>query len=535
MKNLLILIIIAVAGLIYAGEVNINATNTMRFGTGSEWVGDAKDIEVPKQYFEDWIDLEASKGNFTAGLRFEAADSSSHNESIKEVTKLYFNYSNNGINVTAGDFYGSFGRGLVFGLKESKADFFDSKITGGKFEYCGELFGLKALGGKSYFKYINDFDPAAQTVDEMDNSIVGGEISIPVSSYMNFDELSVNIGLSYLYLKSDYADELQYLYDEMFIEETNIGGFSTEIIWSDWEFFNEYAVKVTERTPDQTGWANYTSVSYAVKGFSAGVEYKDYYKYGANPNDPGSGFTPYQNAPELTIVHSSHLLNTHPHEVNPNDEIGLKLNAVWQMNEQLDISGIFAVSSKHNEDNIMPEFGEEYLPYKDAWIGSNFVQENYAITAGAGYFIDTPINKGLNQQIIPGEENNPDAYYDERLTVMGECSFNIDSESKIAVCGEYQKVTNEYLDEDYNDIYASAEYSYSPYGYISVSMIKTTEEVAEDAPDMWLGLETGINIMDNHKLELFYGRERAGVKCSGGTCRQVPEFDGFRMTLVSEF
>ncbi len=533
MKELLLIIVCASA--VLAQEVNVTATNTMRFGTGREWVGDKKDIEVPKQYFEDWIDIELSKGNFSAGLRFEAADSSSHNESIKDITRLYFSYMNKGVNITAGDFYGSFGRGLVLGLKESKADFFDSKVTGGKFEYCGDLFGVKALGGKSYFKYINDYEPALQTVDQMDNSVLGAEVSLPVSSYFGSNDIAVNIGMSYINVKGDAVPENQFLFSEMFIKKTDIGGLSTEITWSDWEFYNEYALKRTERTPAQTGWANYSSLTYAVKGFSASLEFKDYYKYGTNPNEPSSGFIPYQSAPELTIVHSSHLLNTHPHEVNPNDEIGYKLSAMYQISDGLDMSGNFAFSSKHNGGSVLPEPDEEYLPYKDIWIGSSFVSEGYGITGGAGYFSDAPLSKGVNKLIIPGEEDNPEAYYDERITLMGEYFLKLNDRSKVAFCGEFQKVSNEYMSEDYNDIYASAEYSYSPLGYISVSMIKTSQEVSGDAPDMWLGLETGINIMENHKLELFYGRERAGVKCSGGTCRQVPEFDGFKVTLVSEF
>jgi len=47
--------------------------------------------------------------------------------------------------------------------------------------------------------------------------------------------------------------------------------------------------------------------------------------------------------------------------------------------------------------------------------------------------------------------------------------------------------------------------------------------------------EAGLIINANHKLEIFYGRERAGIKCTGGACRQVPEFEGVRATLVSTF
>ena len=215
-------------------------------------------------------------------------------------------------------------------------------------------------------------------------------------------------------------------------------------------------------------------------------------------------------------------MNTHPNEVNPNDEIGYKLNSMYQVNEKLDINGSFAISSRHNGNSVIPEFDDEYLPYQDIWLGSNFVEESYGITAGAGYFVDFPPEK-------------PDTYSDERTTFMGEYFIRTDGKQKIVFCGEFQTVSNDYLSEDYNDIYASAEYSYSPLGYLSISMIKTSQDVSGDAPDMWLGLEAGFDIRDNHKLELFYGRERAGVKCSGGTCRQVPEFDGFRMTLISQF
>lgn len=518
-----------------AEELNITATNTMKFGIGKEWGGDEKNIEIPKQYFEDWIDIQASKGDFTAGLRFEAADSSSHNEALNEITKLYFNYSANRINITAGDFYGSFGRGVVFGLKESRADFFDSKVTGGKFEYCGDYFSFKALGGKSYFKYINDFDPQLQTVEQMDNAVLGSELVLPVSSYLNLENFSFSIGGSYLHIKGDETPENQYLYDEMFIEKSDIAGLSIEAAAYDIEFYNEYAIKTTERTPSQTGWANFTSVGYAAKGISFGLEFKDYYKYGANPNEPSSGFTPYQSAPELIIVHSSHLLNTHPHEVNPNDEIGYKLTAMYELNEQIGFNGTYAFSSKHNEDAVMPEFSDDFLPYNDLWIGADYKTEEHGISGGFGYFIDSPLSKGLNQFVVPGADSTS-VYSDVRTTIMGEYNFKLNENSKIAFCGEFQKVTNEYLDEDYNDLYGSVEYALSPYGYINLSLITTSQEFdSSDTPDSWLGIEAGINIRENHKLELFYGRERAGIKCSGGTCRQVPEFDGFRMTLVSDF
>lgn len=541
MNKVFLIILIMLSIYAVAEEMSITATNTMRFGLGREWAGTLKDVEIPKKYFEDWIDIEASKGNFSAGIRFESADSSKHFEKIHEISKIYFSYMNDDITVTAGDFYGSFGRGVVLGLREEKTDFFDSKVTGGKVEYCGELFGFKALGGKSYFKLLTDDDPKKYLISPenytpvayFDNTVMGAELSLPLSAYLNLEEMYITAGGSYLFVKGDsndktlfYKDSLKELYKDTFNEETDFTAFSIEAAGYGFEFYNEYAIKVTQRTPEQTGWANYTLLSWATRGLGLTFEYKDYYKYGANPNSETSGFTPYQNAPELTLVHSSHLLNMHPHEVKPNDEVGYKITAMYQLNDEISMNGSFSVASQHNGDAILPDLDDEFLPYTDSWIGINYAADNYSLIAAGGYFTDSPMEK---------QASETEVYTDKRTTFMAEVGYEINDTSELSFCGEYQTVTNEFLDEDYNDIYGSVEYGYSDLGYINLSIITTSLEMEGDAPDSWFGTELGLNIGDSHKLEVFYGRERAGIKCSGGTCRQVPEFDGLRMTLVSEF
>ncbi|MCK5760266.1 MAG: hypothetical protein KAH33_03165 [Candidatus Delongbacteria bacterium] len=534
MKKIILLMALAFSSILLAEEFEISATNTIKFGTGSEWVGDAKDIEVKKQYIQNCIDVEATKGNFSLGFTYEAADSSEYNEALNGFSKKYFTYSNNDITITAGDFYGTFGRGVVLDLKEEKADFFDSKVTGGKVMYEGNYFTLQALGGKSYFKYVNDFVPENKSVDQMNTMLLGGETILNLSEIFKMEDYIFNIGGSYLFMKGDYVPELQYLYESSFIEQTEIGGISLSASAFNFDLYNEYAIKNTQRTPSKQGWANYTSLAYAMEGFGVTVEFKDYYQYAANPNATSSGFTPYQNGPELVIDHTSHLLNTHPHEINPNDEIGYKISILTQLVKDIDISAVVAFASKHNEDAIMPEFSDDYLPYIDSWVDCKYNSDKYNLTIGGGYLYDSPLSKGYNEFIMPGDADSL-VYSDERITFLTEFHYELSESSSLMLAGEFQTVTNELMDEDYNDIYVAAEYAYPEYGYINISLITTSQEVSEDTPDSWLGFEAGINIYENHKLELFYGRERAGIKCSGGACRQVPEFDGFRMTLISEF
>jgi len=438
MKKIVYSLLLIVAGLLLADDVEISATNTIKFGSGSEWTGDAKDIEVEKLYLEDWLDMELTKGNFTAGIRFEAADSSEYNESIKDITKRYFQYSDNDLTITAGDFYGTFGRGLVLDLKEEKADFFDNKLTGGKIEYEADYFSTQILGGKSYFKYINDYDPLNKKVEQMNNAVYGGETNLYLSEMLKIEDYSFGIGGSYLFMEGDYVPENQYLYSESFIEKTEIGAFSVNISAFDFDFYNEYALKNTYRDPSKKGWANYSSLSFAKEGFGVTMEFKDYYQYGANPNNVVSGFSAYQDAPEVTIDHVSHLLKTHPHEINANDEIGYKLSMRATVFDALDLTSVVAVASKHEDDKFFPNFDDEYLPYYDSWIDGRFGVDKFHFVVGGGYYYDSPLSKGNNRFVVPEEDDDSNIYTMEMNTYMLETSYELNSNSALKFGAEFQ-------------------------------------------------------------------------------------------------
>ncbi|MCK5759934.1 MAG: hypothetical protein KAH33_01490, partial [Candidatus Delongbacteria bacterium] len=227
MKKIILSIILAIVSFLFAEEFEISATNTIKFGTGTEWAGDLKDIEVKKQYIQDYISIEASKGNFSLGFTYEAADSSEHNEALNEFTKKYFKYSNNDLTITAGDFYGTFGRGIVLDLREEKADFFDSKVTGGKVMYEGDFFTFQALGGKSYFKAINDVLSGNEIVYQMNNALLGGEAIVNLSEIFKIEDYVFGIGGSYLFIKGDNFTDMGLItddiYESIFIEKTEIG------------------------------------------------------------------------------------------------------------------------------------------------------------------------------------------------------------------------------------------------------------------------------------------------------------------------
>ncbi|MBN1968150.1 MAG: hypothetical protein JXR48_15135 [Candidatus Delongbacteria bacterium] len=541
MKRLVLytLLLIGTASL-FAEEVEFSVKNYLKYGDGKEYAGEKKDIEFSRRYFENWMDLNISKGELSIDLRLEAAQKSQKGEEIADLTKKSITYEKDNLKVTAGDFYTIFGRGVVLDLREEKANFFDNKIFGGKAEYYSDFFTLQAIGGKGIYRYVNDSsnNPADHYIVELNNTIYGSDVVFGLSDMLDIENGSLSIGGSYLFMEGEEADELIYLYEENFIEKTEVFSANVSANFWDIDFYNEYAVKSTHRSPRQEGWANYTSLSYfGVKGLSLTLEYKDYYKFGANPNIIESSFTPYQNPAQVVIDHTAHLLKNNPHVVNANDEIGFQFQLRTSLIENFDIALITAMSSLHDENSLIPSSDDDFLPYFDNWLEVGTKIGKHGLALGGGFFKDSPMGK--NSELDFGDIEDGSVTNYERITGMMEFNYELSSKDGLKFGFEGQSVnhhdglTDE--DEKYEDYYGSIEYAYPEYGYVNVSIIKTTEEVPEGTDDYWLGYEIGYNISENHKLELYYGRERAGIKCSGGSCRQVPEFDGFKLSLVSSF
>jgi len=78
-------------------------------------------------------------------------------------------------------------------------------------------------------------------------------------------------------------------------------------------------------------------------------------------------------------------------------------------------------------------------------------------------------------------------------------------------------------------------FGYTPSGRITVSTGTEWSEISGRAKGRWTFVESKIEFMRNHNFTLWMGKVRGGRQCSGGVCRYVPDFDGFRFSLISRF
>ena len=82
-------------------------------------------------------------------------------------------------------------------------------------------------------------------------------------------------------------------------------------------------------------------------------------------------------------------------------------------------------------------------------------------------------------------------------------------------------------------------FGYTPSGKFSISTGVEWSDINGDISDRangpWSFVEAKMEFMRNHNVTLWTGKVRGGRQCSGGVCRYVPDFDGYRISLISRF
>ncbi|MFZ0390105.1 MAG: DUF6029 family protein, partial [Calditrichia bacterium] len=131
-----------------------------------------------KQYFEDWTDLLLRYKNWRLGVRYEAhlppqpysQDTSGHG-----ISQRFIEYHRDHLNITAGNFYTLFGRGLVLRSFENRVLRWDTNIDGGKVEFFSNFADAKLIGGKP-----RDLTGKRHEV------LYGGELNVKPLYFLNF-------------------------------------------------------------------------------------------------------------------------------------------------------------------------------------------------------------------------------------------------------------------------------------------------------------------------------------------------------------
>jgi hypothetical protein len=520
--------------------------NLLRYGNGYEYTSDVKNA---KEYFENLTNARISVNDITFGLRYEISNPIEYGRNFKGIRKRFVEYKNDnlGLSGRGGDYWDIVSRGMTLNVFEDRAQGYDTGIDGVRVSYKHTFGNIKPvkikaqlLGGDlEYSDFLNpdriekysirDFNFEISPLKNLvigsnyvyaKGSIPSGSVTTNITADLPEGYLSFNYGNFQLY--SSYVHK-------------HING----------EKSISYPVGISA-----SGDAFYSSLSFSKSGLGITFDYKNYrFDLTAPDNQSSERATkmlPFQNPPTAIKEHAWTLLSRYPHPVDFNDEVGGQLDIAYVVNDKLSFNLNGSVASRHykyididptskivyqrveRSFDLIPSFDKEFSPFWEVY----FEGEYYASKKTYFKFAAYRQNTVIYNQIFPMSS--------EQLFVSTfpvEFKYNINDDYSIKIVSEQQTVHNSARISQlnfYNQL-VSLSLSKSPDLGITLTGEFTNDEEEPTGKKSWFQGEVTYKLNSYNSLSLSYGTERGGLRCTNGICRFVKPFDGFRLTMQTQF
>jgi hypothetical protein len=385
------------------------------------------------------------------------------------------------LELTAGNYYVIFGRGLILRSYENRDLRHDNNLDGVKGTIDFEGFHLTLLGGTAAGRYERLSDP-----------LHAADGRVAVTDWMSAGGT---------YLRTHITD----------FGLVRLAGGNVSLNLPNVDLYAEYARKYNPHLPytPEEGEGTYVSANMYTAGLGLALEYKDYDEiYFFNPSQNVT----LNNPPPLARDHMYTLLNRHAYEPAYVDERGIQAELTSSPLDELSVLANYSYTVDHEDEMIFSEaYGEFEYDYLDR----------------------ATIKGGFCRQENRQEEGDP-----VRLAPVVDLIYYISESDNVNFILEHL-YTDKFDDRlTYYDQILSLSFSRSQTGSITLTHERTTEwEVSENWKGRrdWFIATLDLSLGENHNLSLSVGSRRKGKVCAGGVCVDKPALDGFEIKLLSRF
>ena len=501
------------------------------------YVEDAKSGAItPQDNFgsNNYLKLDYYHGKFSAGIQGEAYMPvlQGYPTDLTKValTNYYAQWVDDSFSVTAGTFYEQFGSGLLFRAYEDRTLGMNNALTGARFTYnYKDIVALKAIWGmpRLGMKFT-------------DTQVRGGDISFAISNLVGWKATHLAVEGSVINRYEAISADLK--------EE---GG-----------------------KPTSTGFSGRVNIEH--KGFVVRGEYNDagerHYPNGAydGVNDPRIDLIKNGNAQLVELGYSGH---------------GLGVNVTARRLEYMDMPTVYRNTSTANALNYIPALTAQYsyllMNLNPYIVQPSTLLGSYIAPGEIGGQVDIYYNVarrtklggkrgmklGLNYSTYWSLAADRSAKADNLLWQ----SINFTLEKQIT---RKFKLNFLYSFQEYNDSHGVNNYTWKSNIFVADMLYKWTPTLStrlelqyllsKDDDKDWMAALAEVNFaphwslyvsdMYNHgktnlhyynagvsytksrtRIQLSYGRNRAGVVCSGGVCRNIPAYTGANLMISTSF
>lgn len=493
-----------------------------------------------KMLFQAFSNILYNKGNFSAGLRYEAYlppllgfDPQYKGSGIPY---RFAQYNLNGLDITVGNYYDQFGNGLVFRSFEEKALGLDNAMDGVRLKYSPTNgVYLKTIYGRQRVFFalsqgivrgadaevtLNDAIPALQNLKPL--ITLGASI---VSRFQSNEDPVLNLP-----------------------ENVAAGAGRANISYQGLSLNTEFAYKVndpsyTNLSTFKPGKAFLLNASYSQKGYGVlgGIKYLENMSFKSDRNQSGNNAN-INYLPPISKQHTWLLITLYPYATQPNGEMGAMLEGFYTFKPESALGGKYGTNVSVNFSRVTQ------LNIDSAAI----TNKDYGYQAQFLSFGKREIYRDFNIEItkkLSPKWKSTFSYinllYDRDAVqgLAGYGKFNVnffvlELQYKINKTKTIRTELQSMLVEDNKDkgswALALAEYTIAPHWFVALidQYNYGNPHVAERAH--YYSATAGY-INKGNRFQLGYGRQRAGLLCIGGICRNVPASNGFTFTVTSSF
>lgn len=441
------------------------------------------------------------------------------------------------LEVTAGSYYEQFGSGFILRTYEERSLGIDNSLLGGRVQWK-PLRGLtlKALTGKQrrYWKLNKSWITGADAELNLDDFIPS----------LGRNETYLSLGGSYVNKHESAEDIFVGPVHKLNLPE-NVNAFDVRarLQKSGFNLLAEYAQKSQDPSFDngyvyRPGRVAMLSASYSQRGMSLLLQAKhsDNMSFRSRRTMDGTS-SMLNHLPAFTLDHTYALAALYPYATHPDGEWAYQAELGYQFKRKTALGGKYGTNLRVNFSQVrgigaVEQINNKQQPGSDGYHLGFFEQGDETYYQDINVQLDKRItadwrltlmymNQRYNQTIVEGHGGMINSNI-----LVGEAKWKINS--KLTLRSEAQYL---FTKEDEGDwAFGLLELSLLPHWMFTLSDMYN---VGETHTHYYMGSVTYNH--GAHRLQVGYGRTRAGFNCSGGVCRYVPASRGLSLSYNYNF
>lgn len=493
---------------------------------------------VPEKVLSNgFMNLIYTRGAFNAGVRYESYLNVMQGFDPRfrgtGIQFRYATYNIEGLEVTAGNYYEQFGSGLILRAYEERGLGFDNVFDGVRVRYApAKGIYLKGMIGRQR----SFFTQGPGIVRGLD-----GEININ-EAFPALEEMKTQFILGSSFVSRFQRDE-----DPFFNLPENVGAheYRLNVIAGKWNILAEYAYKINDPNAVngliyRPGQALLLTTTYSKKGLGLILSAKrlDNMDFRSDRTATGNNLN-INFLPALTRQHTYNLPATiYPYATQPNGEMGFQgelnykikkgtaLGGKYGTDVTINLAGANGIDRQATDNDTLGYTSDFFKVGKEVYFRDYHIEVFKRFSKkvkGTFMYLYWVYNKDVVQGLTG---------FGTIYAHMGVVDLTYKFTEQKALRGEVQILTTQ--QDDGSWAMALLEYTVAPHWFVALinqyNYGNPVEEKRLHYPIASLGYTNKAN-----RIMLMVGRQREGIFCVGGVCRNMPASNGVTLSITSSF